>query len=53
LGVSQSTVSEQLAALKAGGLVTACRRGKPVLYRVDADGISAALSELQAYIGSV
>lgn len=53
LKVGQSTASEQLAQLKEGGLLTARREGKTVLYRVDADGISSALAELQTYIGTV
>lgn len=53
LKVGQSTASEQLARLRDGGLLTARREGKTVLYRVDAEGIRSALAELQSYIDAV
>jgi DNA-binding transcriptional ArsR family regulator len=47
LGIGQSTASEQLTALRRGGLVRAERDGKIVRYCADRDGITAALAELQ------
>jgi DNA-binding transcriptional ArsR family regulator len=47
LGTGQSTASQQLALLREGGLLSARRDGKTVWYRADADGIAAALGELQ------
>jgi DNA-binding transcriptional ArsR family regulator len=49
-GLGQSTASEQLALMRRGGIVTARRDGKVILYRGDRDGIRKALSELQAYL---
>ncbi|WP_205857312.1 ArsR/SmtB family transcription factor [Phytoactinopolyspora endophytica] len=49
-GLSQSTASEQLALMRRGGVVTARRDGKTILYRGDRDGIRRALAELQAYL---
>lgn len=50
LGIGQSTASEQLAKLKDGGLLTARREGKAVVYSVDKAGIGAALDRLRAYL---
>jgi DNA-binding transcriptional ArsR family regulator len=52
LGTGQSTASQQLALLREGGLLSARRDGKTVWYRADADGIAAALGELQKYLGA-
>lgn len=52
LGIGQSTASEQLARLREGGLLAARRAGKTVYYRADADGIAAALAELQGWLQS-
>ena len=47
-GIGQSTASEQLALLRAGGLLTATREGKLVRYRGDREGIVRQLTVLQA-----
>ncbi|GAB1688634.1 ArsR/SmtB family transcription factor [Krasilnikovia sp. M28-CT-15] len=52
LGVGQSTASEQLAALRRGGIVQARREGKTVYYCADRDGIIAALDDLQTILRS-
>ncbi|RZU53325.1 DNA-binding transcriptional ArsR family regulator [Krasilnikovia cinnamomea] len=52
LGIGQSTASEQLAALRRGGIVQARREGKTVYYCADRDGIIAAMDELQAILRS-
>jgi DNA-binding transcriptional ArsR family regulator len=52
LGIGQSTASEQLAALRRGGVVRAERDGKTVWYRADRDGIVAALGELQSILAA-
>ncbi|MFC6091537.1 ArsR/SmtB family transcription factor [Saccharothrix lopnurensis] len=52
LGIAHSTASEQLSALRQGGLLTARRDGKTVYYRPNPTGITAALTELQAHLGS-
>lgn len=52
LGIGQSTASEQLAALRRGGIVQARREGKTVYYCADGGGISEALNELQAILRS-
>ncbi|NEE02896.1 helix-turn-helix transcriptional regulator [Phytoactinopolyspora halotolerans] len=49
-GLSQSAASEQLSLMRRGGVVTARRDGKTILYRGDRDGIRKALSDLQAYL---
>jgi DNA-binding transcriptional ArsR family regulator len=49
-GIGQSTASQQLDLLRRGGIVTARREGKNVLYRADRDGATAALTDLQAYL---
>jgi len=49
-GLGQSTASEQLAFLRRGGILTARRQGKVVLYRADRDGVIAALGDLQTYL---
>jgi DNA-binding transcriptional ArsR family regulator len=49
-GIGQSTASQQLDLLRRGGIVTARREGKSVLYRADRDGAAAALADLQAYL---
>ncbi|WP_117212902.1 ArsR/SmtB family transcription factor [Allorhizocola rhizosphaerae] len=46
-GIGQSTASEQLALLRRGGIMTARREGKIVLYFPDSAGIASALDELQ------
>lgn len=38
-----SGISKHLMALRAAGLVTATRRGRNQLYRIDADGFTRAL----------
>jgi DNA-binding transcriptional ArsR family regulator len=52
LGIGQSTASEQLAALRRGGLVTPQRDGKTVYYRADGPGITTALTELRNVLQS-
>ncbi|GAB1694917.1 ArsR/SmtB family transcription factor [Krasilnikovia sp. M28-CT-15] len=52
LGIGQSTASEQLAALRRGGIVQARREGKTVYYCADRDGIINALDELQTILRS-
>jgi len=47
LGTGQSTASQQLAALREGGLLSARRDGKTVWYRADPAGIAAALDGLR------
>lgn len=49
-GIGQSTASQQLDLLRRGGIVTARRDGKNVLYRADREGAAAALADLQAYL---
>jgi DNA-binding transcriptional ArsR family regulator len=49
-GIGQSTASEQLALLRAGGLLTSTREGKVVRYRADRDRIAARLADLQDYL---
>jgi len=50
LGIGQSTASEQLAALRRGGLVRAERDGRTVRYRADRAGILRALGELRTIL---
>ncbi len=50
LGVGQSTASQQLAQLRAGGLLTSRRVGKEVYYRVDSIRTQQVLDELQGYL---
>lgn len=49
-GIGQSTASQQLALLRRGGIVTARRDGKVVLYRGDKERTAQALTDLQAYL---
>lgn len=49
-GLGQSTASEHLAFLRRGGILSARREGKVVLYRADRDGVITALGDLQAYL---
>lgn len=49
-GLGQSTASQQLAFLRRGGILTARREGKVVLYRANRDGIMTALDDLKAYL---
>lgn len=51
-GIAHSTASEQLSALRQGGLLTARREGKTVHYRADPAGIAAALGELQVHLAA-
>ncbi|MEP7762540.1 metalloregulator ArsR/SmtB family transcription factor [Sanguibacter sp. 25GB23B1] len=48
--IAQSTASEQLKTLRRASIVTARRDGKVVLYSADRDGMTAALTDLQAYL---
>jgi DNA-binding transcriptional ArsR family regulator len=50
--MGQSTASEQLALLRAGGALHSRREGRATYYRADRDGISRALAEIQAYVQS-
>ncbi|MEV0840318.1 metalloregulator ArsR/SmtB family transcription factor [Actinocatenispora sera] len=49
-GIGQSTASQQLTLLRRGGIVTARRDGKIVLYRADKTRAGQALADLQAYL---
>ncbi|MEV0150414.1 MULTISPECIES: metalloregulator ArsR/SmtB family transcription factor [unclassified Nonomuraea] len=49
-GIGQSNASQQLALLRRGGIVTARRDGKEVLYRGDKERAAQALAELQSYL---
>ncbi|MEU4290856.1 metalloregulator ArsR/SmtB family transcription factor [Kribbella sp. NPDC026596] len=49
-GIGQSTASQQLDLLRRGGIVSARREGKSVLYSADREGAAAALADLQAYL---
>ncbi|SEF11497.1 DNA-binding transcriptional regulator, ArsR family [Arthrobacter alpinus] len=51
-GLGQSTTSEQLAALRAGGLLRADRYGKTVMYRPDPDAIREQLKVLSSYLNT-
>lgn len=50
IGIGQSTASQQLALLRRGGIVTARRDGKIVLYRADKAHAAEALADLQEYL---
>ncbi|GIG23621.1 hypothetical protein Cch01nite_43450 [Cellulomonas chitinilytica] len=50
--LGQSTASEQLAQLRAGGALAARREGRATFYRADREGIAKALAEIQAYVQS-
>lgn len=50
--IGQSTASEQLSALKQGGLLEAERDGKLVRYRADAESIRSQLGLLAGYLAS-
>ncbi|WP_082310224.1 ArsR/SmtB family transcription factor [Nonomuraea sp. SBT364] len=49
-GISQSAASQQLALLRRGGIVTARRAGKEMLYRGDRDSVARILGDLQNYL---
>ncbi|TQN33237.1 DNA-binding transcriptional ArsR family regulator [Haloactinospora alba] len=49
-GLGQSTVSEQLALLRRGGILASRREGKTVLYHSDRERVSHALADLQNYL---
>lgn len=49
-GITQSTASHQLQLLRRGAIVTSRREGKVVMYRADRDGMTRALTDLQAYL---
>ncbi|MGW0811555.1 ArsR/SmtB family transcription factor [Nonomuraea sp. NPDC002799] len=49
-GVSQSAASQQLALLRRGGIVTARRDGKEMLYRGDRESVARILGDLQTYL---
>lgn len=49
-GIGQSTASEQLKLLRRAGVVASRREGKVVRYRANRDGMSQALTDLQAYL---
>lgn len=48
--IGQSTASEQLSALKHGGLLIAEREGKLVRYRADAESIRSQLGLLAGHL---
>ena len=50
LDIGQSNVSQQLALLRRGGLLTSRKDGKQVHYRVDTTSVEKSLTELRTYL---